>query len=172
MTERATTPARRSAVGDADAGDPGTAGELAISDLAEATGLSTYTLRYYEDEGLIPRVARNGAGHRRYREEHVRFVGLLERLRTSGMSIQRMRRYVELAVDGDDTIEQRKELLERHEADIEGRMAELRGCLAIVRAKIDLYAGRLEDPNEVWELVAEAQRRLVEEARPGLRSPS
>ncbi|MFW6083702.1 MAG: MerR family transcriptional regulator [Gemmatimonadota bacterium] len=132
--------------------------ELAIGELAEATGLSATTLRYYEDEGLIPMVQRNGAGHRRYRPDHVRWVGLLDRLRTSGMSIARMRRYAELAVRGDETAEERGRLLRRHRDELEARIGELQRCLEIVRKKIDLYEGRIDDPTIVWDLVARAQR--------------
>lgn len=135
-----------------------TATKLAIGDLAEATGLRATTLRYYEDEGLIPMVERNGAGHRRYRRDHVRWVGLLDRLRTSGMSIARMRKYAELAVCGDETREERGRLLRRHRDELEARIRELQRCLEIVRRKIDLYEGRIDDPSVVWDMVARAQR--------------
>lgn len=132
-------------------------GTMSIGEVSEATGVSAHTLRYYEGEGLIPQVVRNDAGHRRYRSDHVRWIGLLERLRVSGMSIARMRGYVELAVGGDDTVAERKALLEKHEAEIRDRIAELEACRSIVRAKIDLYAGRLDDVGVVWELVEKAR---------------
>ena len=132
---------------------------MAIGEVATATGLSVHSLRYYESEGLIPQVARDSAGHRRYRVEHVRWLGLLERLRVSGMSIARMREYVELAVGGHATVLARKHLLETHEADLRERISELEDCLAIVRAKIDLYAGTLEDVADVWNLVETARAR-------------
>ena len=132
---------------------------LSIGEVADATGLSVHSLRYYEAEGLIPDVARDSAGHRRYRAEHVQWLGLLERLRVSGMSIARTRRYVELAVKGDATVPARRELLEEHETDLRERIAELEDCLAIVRAKIDLYSGTLQDVTEIWTLVARAQAR-------------
>lgn len=147
---------------------------MSIGDVAEATGLSVHTLRYYEDEGLIPEVARNRAGHRRYRPDHIRWIGLLERLRASGMSVARMRRYVDLAVRGDDTVAERRALLEEHEADIGDRMAELEECRSIVRAKIDLYAGELDDAGVLWELVEKARRKSRRRGRegspPGLRT--
>jgi DNA-binding transcriptional MerR regulator len=142
---------------------------LTIGEAAAATGLSAHTLRYYEGEGLIPQVERDASGRRRYRPEHLRWIGLLDRLRVSGMSIARMREYVELAVRGDATASARRALLERHEADIRLRIAELEGCRAIVRAKIDLYAGRISDPSEVWALVDAARRRDGVRGR-GLRS--
>jgi DNA-binding transcriptional MerR regulator len=143
---------------------------MTISELAKATGLTAHTLRYYEAEGLIPEVERNAAGHRRYRPEHIRWVGLLDRLRTSGMSIARMREYTALAVAGDETVAQRRSLLECHAAEIRSRIGELEQCLAIVQAKIDLYSGRLEDPNVVWERVAEAQRAQRDAVSRGLRA--
>lgn len=130
---------------------------LTIGELAEATGHTVHTLRYYDGEGLIPRVERNAAGHRRFRREHVGWIGLLGRLRTSGMSIERMRQYTKLA-NRDDTLAERVRLLKAHAADIESRIAELRRSLAIVHAKIDVYEGRRSDPREVWEMVAEARR--------------
>jgi DNA-binding transcriptional MerR regulator len=144
---------------------------IAIGELADATGLSAHTLRYYEDAGLIPKVERNEAGHRRYRPEHERWIGLLDRLKTSGMSIARMRKYVELAQRGDATREERGRLLRRHQADIEARIDELRQCLEIVRAKIALYEGRITDPEIVWDLVDKA-RRPHSRATNGLRSHS
>lgn len=145
-------------------------GTISIGDVAEATGLSVHTLRYYEDEGLIPEVARNGAGHRRYRPDHIRWIGLLERLRASGMSMARMRRYVDLAVRGDDTAPERRALLEEHEADIADRIAELEECRSIVRAKIALYAGELDDVEVVWALVEKARRSGREDGARGLRT--
>jgi DNA-binding transcriptional MerR regulator len=132
---------------------------LSIGVVADASGLSVHSLRYYESEGLIPEVARDEAGHRRYRAEHVPWLGLLERLRVSGMSIARMRQYVDLAVRGDDTVLARKALLEEHEADLRKRIAELEDCRAIIRAKIDLYDGKSDDMDAVWALVAKAQAR-------------
>lgn len=140
---------------------------MTIGEMAAATGLTAHTLRYYEDQGLIPRVERNPAGHRRYRPEHARWAGLLERLRTSGMSIARMRRYVELALEGDATIDERRALLAAHDRDIGARIEELRQCRAIVRAKLDLYDG-CGDMERVWALVEEARQGRGDE-EPGAR---
>lgn len=144
---------------------------LSIGELAAATQMSAHTLRYYEDEGLIPRVERNSAGHRRYRPEHVRWIGLLDRLKVSGMSIGRMREYARLAERGDETKGRRARLLRRHRADLEARIAELQACRDIVRAKIQLYEGRLSDPTVVWDMVDEARRTRRGTQTDGLRSP-
>jgi DNA-binding transcriptional MerR regulator len=45
-----------------------TSAELTIAEVAERTGLTRHTLRYYERDGLMLSVGRAGSGHRRYSE--------------------------------------------------------------------------------------------------------
>ena len=54
---------------------------LRIGELAERTGRSAHTIRWYEKQGLIPGVLRDGAGRRAYTEQHVGWLELMERLR-------------------------------------------------------------------------------------------
>jgi DNA-binding transcriptional MerR regulator len=143
---------------------------MTISQLAAATGISVHTLRYYEKVKLIPLVERNAAGHRRFQKDHVRWLGLLERLRTSGMSIARMREYVRLVQRGDASVARRLALLVQHESEITERIRELKQCLRIVRAKIGLYNGSQPDPQVVWDLVAAAQRRVRNGSPRGIRN--
>ena len=70
---------------------------LTISGAAELSGLSVDTLRYYEKEGLsLHRPERSASGQRRYTEDDVRWLGTLVMLRTTGMPIRDIRRFVEL----------------------------------------------------------------------------
>lgn len=49
------------------------AGELlSVGEAAAAVGLTTHTLRWYEQEGLVAPVGRDGAGRRRYGEEDLK----------------------------------------------------------------------------------------------------
>ncbi len=65
---------------------------MSISDVAERTGLTTHTLRYYEREGLmLTPVERASSTHRRYTEADVTWVTFLTRLRSTAMSIATMR---------------------------------------------------------------------------------
>lgn len=129
--------------------------ELSIGELAEITGRSVDSLRYYEREGLIPRVRRNPSGHRRYTEQHIYWVALLGRLRASGMSVARVRDYCRLAERGDETRSAREELLRRHEADVVAHIEDLQRSLRIVRAKIGFYESGEKDPSGVWKVIAQ-----------------
>jgi DNA-binding transcriptional MerR regulator len=112
---------------------------LTVSEAAERVGLTTYTLRWYEQEGLVAPVGRDSAGRRRYTRSDVDWLVLLTRLRRTGMPVRDMRRYAELARQGDRTLGARRALFEAHRARVLARMAELAEDLKVLDYKIDAY---------------------------------
>jgi len=116
---------------------------LSISEAAERSGLSAHTLRYWERVDLLEPVSRNGSGHRRYAEEDLERIKFLTKLRATGMPIRQVRRYAELLSRGDDTNEERLELLEAHREAVLASLEETAGHLELIDWKIDLYRERL-----------------------------
>ena len=115
---------------------------LTIAQMAEATGLSTHTLRYYEREGLMfAPVDRASSSHRRYTEADVAWVGFLTKLRSTGMPIRDVRRYVELVRAGDATMPERRELLVTHRQRVLAQLEDVTASLAAIDRKITLYEG-------------------------------
>ncbi|SBT44576.1 MerR family transcriptional regulator [Micromonospora auratinigra] len=112
---------------------------LTVGEAAERVGLTTYTLRWYEQEGLVAPVGRDSSGRRRYTESDVNWLLLLTRLRRTGMPVRDMRRYAELARQGDRTLGARRALFEAHRARVLARMAELTEDLRVLDHKIDVY---------------------------------
>ncbi|GAB3810953.1 MerR family transcriptional regulator [Micromonospora zhanjiangensis] len=113
-----------------------------VSEAAERVGLTAYTLRWYEQEGLLDRVGRDSAGRRRYTKADLDWLVLLTRLRRTGMPIRDMRRYADLARQGEGTIGSRLALFRTHRDRVLTRIAELEQDLAALNHKIDMY-GRL-----------------------------
>lgn len=111
----------------------------------EKTGFSMDTLRYYERIGLLDSVDRNAGGQRVFTDDDLAWLGILRCLRDTGMPIQRMLRYAELARAGDDTFAQRAELLEEHDQEIEAKIAALRDERARIREKIRWYRDNTPD---------------------------
>jgi DNA-binding transcriptional MerR regulator len=116
---------------------------LTIADAARASGLSPYTLRYYERAGLIDDVGRAGSGHRRYSDEDLAWIEVLQCLRATGMPIRDIRRYADLVRDGDGNEVQRMALLEEHRSAVRAQLADVRGHLAFIDRKIAIYKERL-----------------------------
>jgi DNA-binding transcriptional MerR regulator len=113
--------------------------------VAEQTGFSIDTLRYYERIGLLDGIERNSGGQRVFTENDVSWLMILRCLRETGMPIQRMVRYAELARGGDETIGERLEVLEEHDRDIDEKIVQLRAEQDHIRAKIEYYRGSLRE---------------------------
>jgi len=114
---------------------------LTIAEVAERTGLTAHTLRYYERAGLMEPPSRGWNGHRRYSEQDLGVLTLLTRLRATGMSIADTRRYADLCRQGPSTMPARQRLLEEHRAQVLARIAALQEDLALIDYKINFYAG-------------------------------
>jgi DNA-binding transcriptional MerR regulator len=107
-------------------------------EVAQRTGLSLDTLRYYERIGLLDGVDRTAGGRRQYSDDDLGWLGILRCLRETGMPIQRMRQYAELCRD-EDTITERIALLEQHDQTVRDQIATLQSQRAHLRGKIDYY---------------------------------
>ncbi|WP_406837121.1 MerR family transcriptional regulator [Streptomyces sp. AHU1] len=110
-----------------------------ISEVVALTGLTAHTLRWYERIGLMPHVDRSHTGQRRYSNRDLDWLGLVGKLRLTGMPVADMVRYAELVRAGDHTYRERYELLEATRRDVRSRIAELQDTLAVLDRKIDFY---------------------------------
>jgi len=112
---------------------------LSIREVAERTGITVHTLRYYERIGLVHHVPRARSGHRRYGEADLQWLELLKRLHATEMPIRRMLEYARLARRGEVTIAARRELLDTHRAEVEAKIVRLRSTLRMIERKLALY---------------------------------
>lgn len=110
-----------------------------IGELAARTGRSVHAIRWYEAQGLVPGVARDGGGRRVYNELHFGWLELMDRLRRTGMSIAEMREYTLLVKQGRATLSQRQELLSTHRERVKETIAEWTLALRLIDAKVDFY---------------------------------
>ena len=112
---------------------------LTIAEVAARTGLTAHTLRYYERAGLIAPVARAPGGQRRYAASDLDWIGFLLRLRETRMPIGQMQAFARLRGEGDVTASERRELLERHLAQVLESIAAMQRAAGALQAKIEHY---------------------------------
>ncbi|RYX83251.1 MerR family transcriptional regulator [bacterium] len=112
---------------------------FSIREVAIATGVSAYTLRYYERVGLLGNVARSNSGHRSFSQADCDWVVFLSRLRLTGMPIRTMQKYAVLRAQGDESAKARRELLEAHRTTICQQLQQLQSNLSLIDRKIELY---------------------------------
>lgn len=101
--------------------------------------MTAHTLRYYERVGLIQPVGRARNGHRRYSDADEAWIHFLHCMRATSMPIREMARYAELRELGDATSEDRRKILEDHQAAIAAQIVELQQAHALLTHKITNY---------------------------------
>lgn len=113
--------------------------EYSIREVAIRTGLPASTLRYYEREGLLCDVQRNGVGRRIYGEEAMDWLSIITCLKNTGMPIQEIRRFVALCGQGDQTLSDRYRIILAHRAATEARIEALQKELEHIDRKAAYY---------------------------------
>ena len=83
---------------------------------------------------------RSESGHRRFTDDDMGWIRLVQCLRSTGMPIEDLHAYAELVQQGDATAGQRLRLLENHRQRIRDEMQELTTALELVERKIAGYA--------------------------------
>jgi len=114
---------------------------MKIGELAKRSGLTTYTIRYYERIGLLPHADRDPSGQRDYDASILTWMEFLGRLKTTGMPIREMLQYAALRDRGAGTEAKRRALLEQHRERVRTQVADLQACLVVLDTKIAGYAG-------------------------------
>ncbi len=112
---------------------------LHIGEVATRTGRSVHAIRWYEAQGLVPGVERDGGGRRVYTEHHVGWLEFMDRLRGTGMSVAQMRAYTALVKKGSGALDERRALLRAHQARVLENIARWTEALTLIEAKLEFY---------------------------------
>lgn len=112
-----------------------------IQQAAEEMDVSAHTLRYYEKIGLLQSIQRAENGRRIYSETDLAWVYWLKLLRSSGMSINTIKQYVEITRAGDNAIDERCEILEKHRNHLRAKIKQFQGYLEKIEQKVEFYRG-------------------------------
>jgi DNA-binding transcriptional MerR regulator len=135
---------------------------FSIQQVAEQTGLSIDTLRYYERIGLIEPVRRAENGHRRYGPQDIAWLQLLIRLRETGMPIAQMIRFAQLRRQGPATATERRLMLEEHQRALQDHMSRLEQHMAALERKIARIR-EIEVQRDAAPELAQTSSRIAEE---------
>ena len=141
-----------------------------VGEMAQLLGIAPSTLRYYDQEGLLPFVERSGGGIRMSTDKDYAPLKVIGCLKKSGLSIKEIKAFISLAQEGDATLGQRLEIFRRRKAAVERQIAELQETLSLLEYKCWYYetaqaAGttavpREMPPEEIPEQYRKARRQL------------
>ena len=103
------------------------------------TDMTYQALKYYCNEGLVPNVKRDGNNRRVFDERDIKWIKDLVCLKKCGMSIQEMKEYLDLCLQGQSTIPQRKEMLTKKQEALRSSIQELEDSVAYIDWKQSFY---------------------------------
>ncbi|WP_054941144.1 MerR family transcriptional regulator [Paenibacillus ihuae] len=110
-----------------------------INEVATICDVTAHTLRFYDKEGLLPFVGRNGAGNRIFSDGDLVLIKVICCLKNTGMPIKDIKKYIELIMEGDTTKETRRSIMIEHRKEVLRQIDELKKNLNIIDLKVALY---------------------------------
>ncbi|GAB6090263.1 MerR family transcriptional regulator [Spirochaeta dissipatitropha] len=113
-----------------------------VQEVSRHSGLSPYTLRYYEKEGILKDIPRSSSGHRRFRSEDIEWLSFVTCLKGTGMNLDDIKRFAELHRNGDSRLDEQLMILQAHRNKVLQQMEELKTMLERVEGKIQWFKQR------------------------------
>ena len=107
--------------------------------VCKETDMTYQALKFYCNEGLIPNVKRDKNNRRVFDERDVKWIKDLVCLKKCGMSIQEMKDYLALCLQGQSTIPQRQKMLDKKREALLASIEELKGCVNYIDWKQNFY---------------------------------
>ena len=115
-----------------------------IGQVAEMFGLPISTLRYYDKQGLFPKMERV-SGIRKFSETEIEALRVIECLKKSGLEIKDIKQFMDWCVEGSSTYPQRKALFEKQRERLEAELIHMNKVLDMLKFKCWYYEQAMRD---------------------------
>lgn len=110
-----------------------------VKDVAKLLDLTEHTVRYYTDKGLVPNVQRDSNNIRLFNDESINWLTGVKYLKQCGMSVEAIKTYVDLCLEGDLTIQARYEIIVEQKAAALAQLEEARLRVKYMEDKVKHY---------------------------------
>lgn len=118
---------------------------MTIKEVSKMFGLTEYTLRYYEKQGLIGPVKKMSNGVRNYSQEDLNRIEFIKCMRSAELPIDVLKQYIDLYNQGQSTVDERRRLLENQRDILKNRIRVMQEAYDKLNIKIELYdTGKLD----------------------------
>ena len=118
-----------------------------IGQVAEMFDLPISTLRYYDKQGLFPKLERE-SGIRKFSDNEIEALRVIECLKKSGLEIKDIKLFMDWCVEGSSTYSNRLELIQKQKERTEAEIRQMRKALDMLKYKCWYYSQALKDGNE------------------------
>lgn len=110
-----------------------------MKDVCKITGISYETLKFYCNQGLVPNVKRDEHNFRIFDQHDIEWIKSLTCLKRCGMSINEMKEYLSLCLQGIKSISQRKVMLETKQKELFLKLKEVQDSIDYINWKQNFY---------------------------------
>lgn len=135
-----------------------------IGEVSEMFSLPISTLRYYDKQGLFPKMERV-SGIRKFSDTEIEALRVIECLKKAGMEIKDIRQFMNWCMEGPSTYPERKAMFEARKAHVEAEIERMNRTLDMLKFKCWYYEQAIEDGSEE-RLAQMIPNNLPEEIRP------
>lgn len=97
-----------------------------VKEVAKLLNLTEHTIRFYTDKGLVPSLQRDKNNKRIFSDDSIRWLTGAKKLKKSGMSLVDIKKYVDLSLEGDSTIEERYEMIRKQKVAVLAQLDEVK----------------------------------------------
>lgn len=111
-----------------------------MKDACEKTGLAYETLKFYCNQGLVPNVKRDSRNRRIFDDRDIAWINSLNCLKNCSMGIAEMKEYISLCMEGEESIPERKKILEAKRRELEAEKKRIDDAIAYIDWKQGFYA--------------------------------
>ena len=110
-----------------------------VKEVAKQLNLSEHTIRFYTDKGLVPMVTRDKNNIRLFGEDAINCLTAIKCLRDTGMPLEAIKHYIDLCLEGDDTIPMRQQIIIRQRNEAKLQLEEAQKRLDFLNKKVEIY---------------------------------
>lgn len=116
-----------------------------VGEMAKVLGVPASTLRYYDNEGILPCVERSSGGIRMFTDKDYEWLKIIECLKKSGLSIKEIKLYIDMIGRGDRSLQERLELFRSRKQAVQKQINDLEETLRLLEYKCWYYEEALKD---------------------------
>ena len=113
---------------------------MLIGEVAKVAGMTPKTLRFYEEQGLLPPAQRGPNGYRQYGDDSVARLDFIARGRAAGLSVSQIRNILAVGEPGNAPCAHVQDILAGQLAELDQKIAELTALRAAVAASYEAVA--------------------------------
>ena len=131
-----------------------------IGEVSKKTNIPPSTLRYYEKEGLLPSVSRTDSGIRKFDDDDLDRLSIIECLKKTGLSIKKIKQFIDWCSEGNSTIQLRYEMFQECREETLRKINELKETLEMIDYKCWYYETAMKaGTTKIHESLPDKERR-------------